>query len=92
MEAGDPQARSQDFEKFRTDCTNVFVEAILQIQNRLDLYAEIHTIVHCIVSSTPPSLGPICQQLPYLKVWLDTSVLDRERRLYMYLKPMQILK
>ena len=49
MEAGDPQnARSQDFEKFRTDCKNVFVEAILQIQNRFDLYAEIHRSVCCI--------------------------------------------
>ena len=33
MEVGDPQnARPQDFEKFRTDCKNFFVEAILQIQ------------------------------------------------------------
>ena len=39
--AGDPQnPRSQDFEKFRTDCKNFFVEAILQIQNRFDLYAN----------------------------------------------------
>ena len=90
MEAGHPQnARPQDFEKFRTDCKNFFVEAILQIQKRFDLDAEIHTIIQCIVpanaaSSTPPSLGPICQQLPYLKEWLDTSVLDREWRLHIF--------
>ena len=41
MEADYPQnARSQDFEKFRTDCKNFIVEAILQIQNRFDLYAN----------------------------------------------------
>ena len=73
MEAGNSQnACSQDFENFRTDCKNFFVEAILQIQNRFDFDAEIHTIVQCIVSanaasSAPPSLDPICQQLPCLK-------------------------
>ena len=90
MEAGDLEnTRSQDFEQFRTDCKNFCIEAILQIQNRFDLDAEIHTIVQCIVpanaaSLKPPSLGPICQQLPYLKDCLNIDALDREWRLHAF--------
>ena len=47
------------------------------------------SIVQCVVfanavSSTPPFPGLICQQLSYLKEWLDASVLDREWRLHVF--------
>ena len=68
---------------FRTDCRNFLIESIEQIQKRIDLDAEILTIVQCILpantaSLTPTSLQPICKKLPYLNECLDTSKLDRE--------------
>ena len=90
MEAdGAGETQSEQFDRFRTDCKNFLVEAILQIQKRFDLDAEIHTIVQCLMPAnaaalTPPSLEVICQKLPYLRECLDTRKLDREWRQHVF--------
>ena len=85
------QTTHKEFGKFRMDCMNFLFESIAQIQKRLDLDAEIFTIVQCILlanaaSLTPPSLQPMCKKLPYLNECLDTSKLDWEWHQHIFKK------
>lgn len=78
-------AQREDVVKFRSNCKNFLVEAIVQMEKRFDLDAESHEIVQCTLpenaaSMVPPSLKAICRKLPYLSEMLDTEKLDREWR------------
>ena len=72
-------------DKFFADCKNFLVESIFQIQARFDITDPVHELVQCLLPSNaaaliPPSLGAICQKLPYLKDVVDLSMVDMEWR------------
>ena len=78
-------AKKEAVDKFFADCKNFLVESILQIQARFDITDPVHELVQCLLPSNaaaliPPSLGAICQKLPYLKDVVDLSMVDMEWR------------
>ena len=78
-------AKKEYLDKFFADCKNFLVESILQIQARCDITDPVHELVQCLLPSNaaaliPPSLGAICQKLPYLKDVVDLSMVDMEWR------------